>query len=157
LRATGEMMKTALGHNSYGKGRVRVAKVTRHEDGRHDFREMTVDVRVEGDFEAAHLTGDNTQVLPTDTMKNTVYALARMPDVDSIERFAAVLADHFLGSQRQIERVTIEISERAWPRLVVDHKPHPHTFVSERELRTTRLVADRDDTMLSSGLCDLVV
>ncbi len=33
-------------------------------------------VQLEGDFEKVHSEGDNSDVLPTDTMKNTVYVLA---------------------------------------------------------------------------------
>src|SRR3954451_17438525 len=65
----------SLGANRYGKAEVRLVKVER-TPGRHVIRDLTVDVALEGDFAAAHLTGDNTGLLATDTMRNTVYALA---------------------------------------------------------------------------------
>ena len=65
-----------LGENGYGKSRVRLVKVSRH-DGRHELRDLTVSLRLEGDFDEAHVRGDNRDVIPTDTMKNTVYALDR--------------------------------------------------------------------------------
>src|SRR5262249_2632304 len=70
------LMTIGLGANNYGKSRVRLLRVNRQE-GRHDIKELAVAVSFEGDFEAAHTKGDNTKILPTDTMKNTVYALAR--------------------------------------------------------------------------------
>lgn len=51
-------------------------KILRHGDW-HDFRDVTLSVRLEGDFANAHVAGDNAAVLPTDTTKNTVYALAK--------------------------------------------------------------------------------
>ncbi|HXM76596.1 MAG TPA: urate oxidase, partial [Thermoanaerobaculia bacterium] len=79
-----------LAENSYGKSGIRLVKVIRREGG-HRIRDLTVSIALEGDFEAAHVAGDNSAVLPTDTMKNTVYALARTHPVDSIESFALEL------------------------------------------------------------------
>jgi hypothetical protein len=64
-----------LAENRYGKSKARVARLVR-TGNRHDFYEMTVAIALEGDFEASCRAGDNALVLPTDTMKNTVYALA---------------------------------------------------------------------------------
>ena len=65
-----------LGENRYGKSRVRLSRITRHE-GRHEFNEWTVRVLLEGDFESSFTEADNSKILPTDTMKNTVYFVAR--------------------------------------------------------------------------------
>ena len=73
-----------LGSNRYGKSGIRLVKVAR-DGARHSLRDLTVSVLLEGDFEAAHVIGDNTHILPTDTMKNTVYALAREQLTGSIE------------------------------------------------------------------------
>ena len=59
-----------LAENRYGKSRVRLMKVTRTPDG-NDLREWTVQVLLTGDFAEAHYDGDNSKILPTDTMKNT--------------------------------------------------------------------------------------
>ena len=77
-------MPVLLAENSYGKSRIRLVKVTRHQD-RHDLAELTVDVQFEGDFGAVHTAGDNRNVLPTDTMKNTVYAWAKDWSGEEIE------------------------------------------------------------------------
>jgi urate oxidase len=80
-----------LAQNSYGKSRVRLVKVER-ESGRHDVFDLTVDVALEGDFRAAHEDGDNALIYATDTMKNSVYALARQGPVDPPEAFGMRLA-----------------------------------------------------------------
>src|SRR5215472_7285599 len=100
-------MAIRLGANNYGKSRVRLLRVTRQE-GRHDIKEMTLAVSFEGDFESAHTKGDNTKILPTDTMKNTVYALARQHPIETIEKFALHLIEHFLTYNLQVSLVRIE-------------------------------------------------
>ncbi|MGA7553932.1 MAG: hypothetical protein WBW54_09320, partial [Candidatus Acidiferrales bacterium] len=69
-------MTIKLVENNYGKSRIRLLRVVR-QNGRHDIREWTLAISFEGDFETAHTKGDNSKILPTDTMKNTVYVLAR--------------------------------------------------------------------------------
>ena len=100
-------MAIKLGKNNYGKSRVRLLRVVR-QDGRHDIRELTLGISFEGDFEAAHTKGDNRKLLPTDTMKNTVYVLARQYPVDSIEDFCTHLVEHFLTYNPQVSRVRIQ-------------------------------------------------
>ena len=46
-------MAIRLAENNYGKSRVRLLRVARQE-GRHDIKELTLSIRFEGDFEAAH-------------------------------------------------------------------------------------------------------
>ena len=89
-------MPVLLTSHSYGKSRVRVTRVTRLAD-RHEIRELTVDIRLEGDFDAAYTHGDNSSLIATDTMKNLVYALAQGRPAEAIEDFAAALAGHFLA------------------------------------------------------------
>ena len=76
-----------LAENRYGKSRVRLMKVTRH-DNDHDLREWTVQVLLKGDFNSAHIDGDNSKILPTDTMKNTVYSIARSSKAIAMEDYA---------------------------------------------------------------------
>src|SRR5215470_17006521 len=108
-------MAIRLGQNNYGKSRVRLLRVERQE-GRHDVKEVTLAIRFEGDFEAAHTKGDNRKILPTDTMKNTVYALARQHPVEAIEKFALHLIEHFLTYNPQVSLVRIEATESLWAR-----------------------------------------
>src|ERR1700675_1302423 len=90
-----------LAENSYGKSRVRLAKVKRHRDP-HDFREWTFEILLEGEFESFFVAGDNTRILPTDTMKNTVYSLARTSSADCMEEFAKELIAFLLDRNPQV-------------------------------------------------------
>ena len=149
-------MAIRLGENNYGKQRVRILQVARHPD-RHDIKELTLGIRLEGDFERAHSKGDNCKVLPTDTMKNTVYALAKQHAIKSPEEFCLRLADHFLARNPQVSRVRIEAAETLWTRLAVGGKPHPHTFTgSSIETRTAAISATGRDKTLHAGIEGLV-
>src|SRR5262249_6315635 len=106
-------MAVVLGPNNYGKERVRLVKVTRHAD-RHEIRDLTVGIAFEGDYDAIHTEGDNAHCLPTDTMKNTVYALARLHPVERIEAFGMALAEHFLGATEHVRRVRVRIAAHGW-------------------------------------------
>src|SRR3954463_9611431 len=97
IPANNESAGTILGSNNYGKSRVRLVRVARHPE-RHDIVDLTVDVALEGEFTAAHIEGDNSGLLATDTMRNTVYALARGFDVSDVERFGRRLVEHFVAA-----------------------------------------------------------
>ena len=149
-------MAIRLGENNYGKQRVRILQVSRHPD-RHDIKELTLGIRLEGDFESAHNKGDNRKVLPTDTMKNTVYALAKQKAIGSPEEFCVRLADHFLSRNPQVSRARLEATQTLWSRLSVEGKPHPHTFTSSsNEKRTAILAATRKEKTLQSGIEGLI-
>ena len=150
-------MAIRLGENNYGKQRVRILQVARQAD-RHDIKELTVGVRLEGDFESAHTKGDNRKVLPTDTMKNTVYALAKQHAIESPEDFCLRLANHFLSRNSQVSRVGIEASGTLWSRLTIGGKPHPHTFTgSGNEKRTAHVTSTRTEKSLQACIAGLVV
>jgi urate oxidase len=104
-----------LGENRWGKSDVRVSKIHRAESG-DDFLDLTVQLLLQGDVEAAHVLGDNRGVLPTDTMKNTVYGLAQEHLTRDLEAFAAVLCDHFL-ERDGITTADVSVSERIWDRV----------------------------------------
>ncbi len=100
---------------------------------------------IEGDYDDAFRTGSNVDILPTDTMKNTVYSIARRSSATCIEEFAKDLTAHFLTNYRHAESVSVEISEKAWTHLEVDGKPHPTAFQqSSRELQTTSVTGSRN-------------
>ena len=84
-------MTAVLTDASYGKSRIRLTKVTRRDD-RHDVRELSLDISLEGDFERSYTAGDNRLIIPTDTMKNVAFALAKEHPLESIEDFAAAIA-----------------------------------------------------------------
>jgi urate oxidase len=150
-------MAIRLGENNYGKQRVRILQVARHAD-RHDIKELTLGIRLEGEFESVHSKGDNRKVLPTDTMKNTVYALAKQHAIESPEEFCLRLADHFLSRNPQVSRVSVEAGQALWSRLSVDGKPHPYTFTSSgNEKRTATIAATSEEKTLHAGIDGLVV
>src|SRR5271168_2363507 len=107
----------ALAENRYGKSRVRVVRVKRNKD-RHDFCEWTVQILLQGDFESCFTDGDNSKILPTDTMKNTVYSLARKSSAVCMEEFAKELVDFLLGRNPQVSEAEVSISEKTWEHLV---------------------------------------
>src|SRR6185436_12319054 len=144
-------MPTVLAGNSYGKSRVRVVKVSRRAEG-HDLVELAVNVQFEGDFDAVHTAGDNHSVLPTDTMKNTVNALAKSWSGEQIEEFGCQLAQHFLGDNPQVSRVRVEIGQSQWTRM----DRHSFTRGSE-EKRTTEVVGVRGGMEVQSGIENLIV
>jgi urate oxidase len=147
-----------LAENRYGKSRVRLVKVTRHE-GTHTVKEWSVNVLIRGDYESCFATGDNRDVLPTDTMKNTVNSLARESSSTCIEDFAKELVSHFLHSYAQADSVAVEIKERIWSHVDIDGKSHPTTFQqASSELQTTLVTGARgDETTVLSGLLGLVI
>jgi urate oxidase len=150
-------MEIRLEKNAYGKNAIRLSKIIRFPD-RHEIRHISVDISLRGDFETVHTAGDNTKVLPTDTMKNTVYALAKDQFTASIEEFGLVLAGHFLSNNPQITSVTATLTEYSWSRLNVDGAPHPHSFVNGgSEKHETVITKDRRSLTLSSGIKDLLI
>ena len=114
-------MTIRLGDNQYGKAETHVVRVTRSgPDGTvHEIKDMTVSVALAGDFEATHIAGDNSKVVPTDTQKNTVFAFAS-ENVGEIEEFAQRLAGHFVRDYPSVTRAKVSISEQPWTRIHID-------------------------------------
>jgi urate oxidase len=148
----------ALAENSYGKSSVRVMKVQRDRP-LHDVMEWKVEVLLSGNFESCFTEGDNSAILPTDTMKNTVYSRARESAAECIEDFALELAAFFLSRNPQVEHVGINIASTAWEHAVVQGKPHPSTFIrGSSESQTTAVTcAQGGEASVTSGLENLVV
>jgi urate oxidase len=148
----------SLVENSYGKSRIRIAKVKRHAD-HHDFHEWTIDILLQGDFESCFVAGDNSRILPTDTMKNTVYSLARTSSAGCVEEFGKELVTFFLDRNPQVSTAQVALSAKSWQHLLANGKSHPTTFVqSSAECQTAEIAANRKDTVsVSSGLDKLII
>jgi urate oxidase len=151
-----------LTENRYGKSRVRLMKVTRHERGNekvYDLLEWTVEVLLKGDFDSAHLQCDNSKILPTDTMKNTVNTFASTTTATSMEDYAKDLADFVLGRNPQVSSASIRVESTLWKRLTIDGKPHPDTFMrGSGELQTTNVErAQGGPFRILSGFDNLVL
>ena len=148
-------MPVRLIENSYGEANVRLLRLARQQ-GRHDVKDLALTIRFEGDFQAAYATGDNRKIVPGDTIKNTVYALARQHSMETAEDFALHVVDHFLTYNPQIATVRIESTENVWTRLPHGAKPHPSAFIGATgEQRTAMLTATRETTSIRSGIREL--
>jgi urate oxidase len=144
-----------LTQNSYGKSRIRLTKVTRLAD-RHEIRELTIAIELEGDFADSYKSGDNRLIIPTDTMKNVAYAVAREHPVESIEDFGAVVASHFLVNHSHVERAIVRLAEQPLERIRLDGCEHPHAFCGKtHERRTSTVMSSRRGLRVESGLDDL--
>ena len=132
---------TSLGRNRYGKSGVRLVKVAR-AGARHELRDLTVAVSLEGEFVDAHVGGDNAHILPTDTMKNTVYALAKDQLTGSIERFALHLTQHFLGAA-PISAARVSIGEHLWKRVLVNDRETEIRNAVAEQMKITRSRLER--------------
>ena len=132
-----------LGENRYGKSRVRLSRITRHAE-HHDFNEWTVEVLLEGDFETSFTEADNSKILPTDTMKNTVYSIARESRAETIEAFAIELGDYLLRNNPQVTKASVEVAEKNWERLSVEGAEEATTFkLGGPELQTALAAGER--------------
>jgi urate oxidase len=147
-----------LGENRYGKSRVRLSRITRLND-RHEFNEWTAHVMLQGDFETSYTKADNSKVLPTDTMKNTVYYVARGSKASTIEDFACELGDYFLSNQPQVAKVDIQVQEKAWERMMVDGAPEATTFkMGGPEVQTAHAERERGGAWhVTSGVDGLTI
>lgn len=149
-------MTIEMGWNRYGKAQIRVVKVVRLPE-RHVVRDLTVRVALEGDFTDAHVSGDNAEVIATDTMKNTVYGLAKDGLTGSIEAFGTLLADHFL-LHRQVHRATIWIQEHAWDPIVVDGSTAADAFLRNGSVtRTAKVAAEASGVTIEAGVEEMAV
>jgi urate oxidase len=114
----------------YGKSEVRLVKVVRNGE-RHEIRDLNVHVALQGDFDASYVDGDNTGMMATDTMRNTVYALAKSDPLDTIEQFGLALVDRFLHAGARTTSARVQIAEYGWSRIRVDGREHDHSFTRD--------------------------
>jgi len=150
-------MNLSITQQSYGKARVCLSYVNRHES-HQDFIHLAADIALQGDFSAAYTEGDNQLVIPTDTMKNTVYAIARLHGVDSIESFAQHLANHFYDSFEHVSSARVSVVEQLWHRIDRDGVKHGHAFIGGgSEQNTCCAISSAHGVSLESGLRGLQV
>jgi urate oxidase len=151
-------MHAKLAANRYGKSRVRLMRVTKHMD-HHDVDEWTVQILLTGDFETAHTLGDNSKILATDTMKNTVYYVARQSKAASMEVYAMELIDYILERNVQVESAEVVIESSMWKRLTIEGKPYPTAFMrGSEERQTTKVMKVQGEAFaVTSGMDRLTV
>ncbi|KAF7509180.1 hypothetical protein GJ744_008240 [Endocarpon pusillum] len=123
----------------YGKDNIRVCKVERDKATKtHIVVEMTVCVLLEGEIEASYTEADNSVIVATDTIKNTTYIVAKQNPVTPPELFASILGTHFIETYKHIHIAHIKVTIHKWTRMMIDGKPHPHSFFRDGD--ETRIV-----------------
>jgi urate oxidase len=146
-----------LAQSAYGKSRVRLVQVCRRGD-RHDLRDLTVAIQFKGHYDDSYTDGDNSGVLPTDTMKNTVYALAAQQPIADPEHLGLALAARFLERNPRLMRARVDLTEHLWDRVSQGGRGHDHAFVRHGpETRTAAIAANRRRTLVGAGISDLLV
>jgi urate oxidase len=144
-----------LGANQYGKAESRVVRIVRDTDNpsaRHEIVDLDVSSSLRGDFAAAHVDGDQSAVLPTDTQKNTAFAYAKLHGVSSPEDYAIALGQRLLEATPAAHQAQVRVEQYAWDRL------GRHAFVRRGgETRTCVVTVGRDSAHVVSGFQDLVV
>src|ERR1700693_1329048 len=136
--------------DTYGKSRVPLIKLVRRSDC-HDIKEITFQVLFQGDFASCYEAGDNSKVLPTDTIKNTVYVLARKHEIGAIEEFAQRLIEHFLKNNPQVSEVRVQMTEHLWSRITST------AFTRASGKRTAVVTGTRDGMTIEAGIDDLLI
>ncbi|KAH9821180.1 hypothetical protein DFH28DRAFT_951732 [Melampsora americana] len=147
----------------YGKEKVRVFRVVRQAQW-HDVVEYTVSVLLEGQIHSSYTHADNTVVVATDSMKNTVNVFAKTsPYVMTPELFALHLGIHFVSTYKHINQSNVKIISHRWTRIPISEKPHPHAFsrdgndVIQVEAVIRKPTSDTLSATLRSGIKDLLV
>lgn len=150
-----------LAANQYGKAETRVVRIYR-DTAQHQIRDLNVSTCLRGDFADAYLYGDQADVLPTDSQKNTAYAFALERGVTEIESYALALARHFADEIEPVRGARVDVDEYQWDRVQVAGGDHPHAFVrAGHEARTTSVTVEgrgpEQRAWVVSGLRDLVL
>ncbi|XP_058493698.1 uricase [Solea solea] len=116
----------------YGKNSVKVM-VIRRQARHHSITELKADVQLTLRSRKDYISGDNSDIIPTDTIKNTVHALAKIKGVKTIEQFSLDICNHFLTSFNHVLRVKVYMEEAPWRRLEKNGVEHAHAFILSPE------------------------
>jgi urate oxidase len=155
------MGNSRLGANQYGKAENRVVRIYR-DTARHEIVDLNVSTTLRGDFAAAHTDGDQRDVLPTDSQKNTAFAYAKEHGVTSPEDYALALGRHLLDAVPKADSVRVRVEQYPWDRIQVggagDRHGHDHAFVRRGDsVRTAEAAVARTGEIVRSGVQDLVL
>lgn len=149
----------SLSYARYGKDNVRLYKVKKNTDGTQEVTEMTVCTLLEGDIAASWTHSDNSNIVATDTQKQTIYVMAKLHPVNPPELFASILGQHFIETYKHIHVAHVSVTLHRWTRMEVDGQPHPHSFMRDgAETRVVEAVARRNQGIaIRSGVKGLLV
>ena len=132
-------------------------QVSRRGD-RHDIRDLTVAIAFAGEYDTSYTDGDNRDVLPTDTMKNTVYALAARDHAGEPEEFGMILGRHFIERNPKLQRVSVDLIDHPWGHIADGAREHGQAFMRRGpEVRTARVVTDREGASATAGVAELII
>ncbi|HEX4119183.1 MAG TPA: urate oxidase [Verrucomicrobiae bacterium] len=146
-----------LSHHSYGKAAVRVLKVVRG-GARHSVKELEVSVMLDGRFGASYTHDDNSAVVPTDTIKNTIQVLALKYLGQETEKFGVVVVEHFVRTYSQVAAARVALRERQWQRMMIQGAPHPHSFLEAGSgIPIAEVTSTKGKTAVVSGIDDLLL
>ena len=146
-----------IADSAYGKSGIRLVQVLRKSD-RHKVSDLTVAIRFEGDYAASYTDGDNSDVLPTDTMKNTVYAFAARHDAGEPEVFGLRLGRHFLQRNPRLHNVRLDLTQHQWRAIAIGGREHGQSFMRRGpDTRTATVRVGRGNTRVGAGVCDLMI
>ena len=118
--------------SNYGKNWVKLLHVTR-SGPEHTIREWELCSELTLNSSKDYITGDNSDVIATDSQKNTINLLAKNHGLTTPEEFGLLLCRHFLTKYSQVTRVNILIKQHPWRRLPTADGPHEHAFITVRE------------------------
>ena len=144
-------MAIRLGLTQYGKAETRVVRIYRDTE-RHEIRDLNVSTALRGDFDDAHLTGDQAKVLPTDSQKNTCFAFAKSHAAGAIEDYSIALAEHFVTDIPSVHQARVEVDEYPWERVPAGGTGHAHTFIRTGAGNRTVVAAVSDGSLAENGL-----
>ncbi|PWY97540.1 uricase [Testicularia cyperi] len=161
-----------LASASYGKDLVRIFRIVRDakDPSSHKVAEYTVRCLLHGaSLTPSYTEADNSPVVATDTVKNTLNYLAKVLPAEDVlcpERYALHVINHFLTTYDHIEKTEVDLIQHKWTRIVLDQKDggaHKHSFVRDgEEKRTVRALGERAGkdikvTTLEGGIKGLLV
>jgi len=155
------MSQFQISEKEYGKTGVKLLFVSK-EGGRHTIKELEVETSLTLNSEKDFRSGDNSDIIATDSQKNTVYILSKQYGVESPEQFALVLANHFIKQYSWVVRARVDISENSWSR-IIDRQgaEHNHAFTSGSPTgatRTAQVILHRSgEPKITAGIRGLTV
>lgn len=137
----------------YGKNHVKILHV-RREGPVHTIKEYEIDTQLTLESDKDYIHGDNSDIVATDSQKNTVYILAKKHGITSPEDFGLLLCAHFLNKYPHVTTAKIDLEAYPWRRMVLEGKAHNHAFLLSPEYNHTCTVIQRrgEPPHVSTGL-----
>jgi len=148
-----------ISFKEYGKAGVKLLFASKN-GLKHSISELEVQSLLSLDSEKDYREGDNSDIIATDSQKNTIYILAKQYGVDNPEKFGILLARHFIDKYPWVVKARITLAQHPWTRITDDKgNKHNHAFLSTpSSRRIAEVVMDRSRfPRVSAGIRDLTV